>query len=908
VARQPDPRGGKNRSTKRTATPRPEAAGTPGAEKLLLLDGHSLAYRAFFALPTSLVTSTGQVTNAVYGFTSMLIKLLTDQRTDRVGVAFDVGPPTVRLAEYSEYKAGRAETPAEFGSQLGLLREVLGALRVPIFEVRDHEADDVLATLARRAAEQGMEALIVTADRDFLQMVRPGIGILFNRRGISDIDLYDTDAVVERFGLPPEKLPDYVALKGDPSDNLPGVPGIGEKTASTLVQQFGSVENLLEHLDELPQKFRKLAPALDEAREQILLNKRLNTLVDTLELDADPIEIRMGVWDQEELRKLFLSLEFRSLLERLPDMRRAPAPAAATEFVARTGGAGELEHIAKAASAGARVAVAGRAGSPGVALALSDDEAVWLEDAAEAADLLGDAGVAKVAHDAKEIAVARRRAGGTFAGLAFDTHVAAFLLDPAAGTYALEDLSIRYLDRELPTAKPPGDDGQLSLGVIDAEEADVAEASAAHAAALLPLAEKLETELERLGMTELYRTVELPLVEVLTGMEMVGVAIDVGLLSEQANKLSTQRDALETSIHTHAGGPLNINSPPQLREVLYDKLGLTPTRRTKTGPSTDAATLETLRGLHPIVDDILKYRELTKLKSTYLDALPPLVDPKTGRLHARFHQTGAATGRLSTSDPNLQNIPVRTPLGREIRRAFIAGFPKHTLVVADYSQIELRVLAHITGDPGLTEAFEHDDDIHAATAAKVYGFAVDEVPRDVRDRAKAINFGLAYGMNAYGLAQRLGITPDEAQEFIDAYFTSFPKVKEFMGSVVQQAYRDGYTMTLLGRRRYIEELTQRNPRIRQMGERQALNAPIQGTAADIIKLAMIKVDAGLHEAGLKARMVLTVHDELLFEVPDAELDASVEAVRSLMEQAFPMNVPLRVDVYTGANWAEAKSG
>jgi DNA polymerase I len=875
------------------------------ADRLLLLDGHSLAYRAFFALPTTLVTSTGQVTNAVYGFTSMLIKLLTEQKTDRIGVAFDVGAPTVRLAEYSEYKAGRAETPAEFSSQLGLLREVLAALRVPVFEVREHEADDVLATLARRASEQGLETMIVTADRDFLQLVRPGVGVLFNRKGISDMTLYDTDAVVARFGLPPEKLRDFVALKGDPSDNLPSVPGVGDKTASALVARFGSVEGLYEHLDEVPQKLRKVVPALTEAREQVLRNKRLATLQDELPLEVDPAEIRMGRWDQEEIRKLFLSLEFRSLLERLADVRREPVPAAASEFVARVGVGTDLDRIAKAAREGARVAVASAPGSPGVALAISDDEAVWLDDAGAAAELLADPAVPKVAHDAKEIAVARLRAGGSFAGLSFDTKIAAYLLDPAPGRYELDELSVRYLDRELPSAKPPGEGGQLSL---DVEESGGAEAASAHAAALLPLADRLAGELERLGMSDLYRDVELPLVDVLAGMEEVGVAIDVSLLTAMANTLSTQIDALETSIHNHAGGPININSPPQLREVLYDRLGLTTTRRTKTGMSTDAQALENLRGMHPIVDDILKYRELSKLKSTYLDALPKLVDPGTGRLHARFHQTGAATGRLSTSDPNLQNIPVRTPLGREIRRAFIAGFENHTLLVADYSQIELRVLAHITGDPGLREAFARDDDIHAATAAKVYGFPVGEVPRDVRDRAKAINFGLAYGMNAYGLAQRLGITPDEAQEFIDAYFTSFPKVKEFMASVVRDAYRDGYTMTLLGRRRYIEELTQRNQRIRQMGERQALNAPIQGTAADMIKLAMIKVDAGLRDAGLGARMVLTVHDELLFEVPSAELDATREAVRSLMEQAYPMDVPLKVDVATGANWAEAKGG
>ena len=883
---------------------RPDAAVHP--DRLLLLDGHSLAYRAFFALPTSLVTSTGQITNAVYGFTSMLIKLLTEQRTDRIGVAFDLGAPTIRLAQYAEYKAGRAATPAEFSSQLGLLREVLDTLRVPVFQVPDHEADDVIATLARRAVEKGLQTFVVTADRDMLQLVDDHVSVLFNRKGISDVTLYDADAVVERFGIPPEKLPDLVALKGDPSDNLPGVPGVGDKTASALVQQFGSVEAMYEGLDDIPQKLRKLVPKLEEAKEQVLRNKRLAMLVDDLDLGVDPTEIRMGEWDQEVVRKLFLSLEFRSLLERLVDVRRAP-PAAASEFVARAAGGKDLKQLAADAQDGARLAVATRPGSTGLALATGDEEALWIEDPSAAGGLLADPAVSKVAHDAKELTVARMRANASFAGLAFDTKIAAYLLDPAAGTYEIEDLSLRYLDRELPFAKQSADDAQLSLDVA-ADETGVPEAACAQAAALLPLADRLSAELERLGMTQLYREVEQPLIDVLAGMELTGVAIDVDLLEQQSNKMSAEVSALEESITRHAGGPININSPPQLREVLYDRLGLTPGRKTKTGYSTDAAALEGLRGLHPIIDDILRYRELTKLKSTYLDALPRLVDPTTRRLHARFHQTVTTTGRLSTSDPNLQNIPVRTGLGREIRRAFVAGFPKHTLLVADYSQIELRVLAHITGDPGLRDAFAHDQDIHAATAAKIYGFAVEELPRDLRDRAKAINFGLAYGMNAFGLAQRLGIMPDEAQEFIDAYFTSFPGVKEFMGSVVREAYRDGYTMTLLGRRRYIEELTHRNPRVRQMGERQALNAPIQGTAADIIKLAMIKVDRGLAEEGLGARMVLTVHDELLFEVPNSELDATREAVRSLMEQAYPLEVPLRVDLATGANWAEAKGG
>jgi DNA polymerase I len=891
---------------KKAPAPSARSAAAPPSDRLLLLDGHSLAYRAFFALPTSLVTSTGQITNAVYGFTSMLIKLLTEQRTDRIGVAFDLGAPTIRLAQYAEYKAGRAATPAEFSSQLGLLREVLDTLRVPVFQVPDHEADDVIATLARRSVEKGLQTFVVTADRDMLQLVDDHVSVLFNRKGISDVTLYDTDAVVERFGIPPEKLPDLVALKGDPSDNLPGVPGVGDKTASALVQQFGSVEAMYERLDEIPQKLRKLVPKLEEAKEQVLRNKRLATLVDDLELGVDPTEIRMGEWDQEVVRKLFLSLEFRSLLERLVDVRRAP-PAAASEFVARAAGGKDLKQLAAAAQGGARLAVATRPGSAGVALATGDEEALWIEDPSAAAGLLADPAVSKVAHDAKELIVARMRADASFAGLAFDTKIAAYLLDPAAGTYEVEDLSLRYLDRELPSARHGDDGAQLSLDVV-ADETGAPEAACAQAAALLPLADRLSSELERLGMSQLYRDVEQPLIDVLARMELTGVAIDVDLLEQQSNKMSAEVAALEESITRHAGGPININSPPQLREVLYDRLGLTPGRKTKTGYSTDAAALEGLRGLHPIIDDILRYRELTKLKSTYLDALPRLVDPITRRLHARFHQTVTTTGRLSTSDPNLQNIPVRTGLGREIRRAFVPGFPEHTLLVADYSQIELRVLAHITGDEGLREAFERDEDIHAATAATVYGFAVDEVPHDLRDRAKAINFGLAYGMNAFGLAQRLGIMPDEAQEFIDSYFASFPGVKGFMGSVVREAYRDGYTMTLLGRRRYIEELTHRNPRVRQMGERQALNAPIQGTAADIIKLAMIKVDDGLTQERLGARMVLTVHDELLFEVPNSELDATIEAVRSLMEQAYPLEVPLRVDLATGANWAEAKGG
>jgi DNA polymerase-1 len=868
------------------------------SDTLLLLDGNSLAYRAFFALPTSIVTSTGQITNAVYGFTSMMLKLLGEQKTDRIGVAFDVGAPTERIAQYTEYKANRRETPDEFRGQIDLIHEVLDVMGVPQFASPGNEADDINATLARVAADEGIDVILVTADRDYLQLVRPGVRVLFNRKGVSDYVLYDEAAVEERFGLPPNKLLDYAALRGDPSDNLPSVPGIGEKTASQLIQQFGSIGELYEHLDDLPKRLQKLRPALEENKEQVFLNKRLARLIDDLDMGVDPASIRMAEWDESEIRRLFTALQFKTLLERITELRPLLKPAAPAPAVTMRAGAQPLF-----TGDGRRVAIAWSEAAEGLAVAEGGEESTWVADPVSLKGMLEDASIPKVAHEGKTLAVRLARAGITLAGFDFDTQIAAYLLDPAPGKYELADLSTRYLNRELPQLSEGDDGAQLTLGV---EETNSAEVASVHAAALLPLAERLESDLDRLGMTELFRTVEMPLVDVLVDLERTGIAIDADLLRARSKELGKRIGELEQEIYVLGGGPFNLNSPPQLRAVLYDKLGLKPSRRTKTGFSTDAQALESLRGQHDIIDALLEYRELSKLQATYLDPLPKLVDPETGRVHATFKQTAVATGRIATESPNLQNIPVRTELGREIRRAFIAGFPDHVLLVADYSQIELRVLAHITGDAGLREAFEHDEDVHAATAAKVWGFSVEEVPRDLRARAKAINFGLAYGMNKFGLAQRLGITPDEAQEYIDGYFRSFPMVKEFMAGVVKQAYRDGFTSTLVGRRRYIPELEHSNPRVRALGERQALNAPIQGSAADIFKLAMIKTHSGLREARVSARMVLTVHDELLFEVPKDEAADTSEHVRSLMEQAYPLDVPLKVDVATGTNWADAK--
>jgi DNA polymerase-1 len=867
-------------------------------KRLFLLDGHSLSYRAFFALPSDLATTSGQVTNAVYGFTSMLIKLLTEEKPDRIAVAFDKGPPVERLAMYAEYKAGRTETPDEFREQLGLIREVLETLAVPIVEIEGHEADDAIATLAVRACREGMEAVIVTADRDFFQLVRPGIRVMFNRRGISDIVDYDRAAVEARFGLPPEKYLDYVALKGDPSDNIPGVPGVGEKTASRLIQEHGSIEGVLEHVEELTPK---LSAAIAQAGRQLILNKELARLRTDIDLPVDPDACVLGDRDDDAVRRLFNSLEFRTLLERLEEAGVARGAAQTQDLDLARMTAGELGSLLDEDAPAAVVLEVGAGGPAGVALSRGQGRAVHVGLDGDMPDVLkrwlADPERRKWVHDAKEVQTAALRLGVELRGVAFDTLLAGYLLDPAEASYPLAALSEKYLGVDLLSraAAVSADEGQLPL-----EEAW--RTPAAEAAATALLAPTMAERVDRSGVRKLLEDVELPLARVLARMQAAGVTVDVPYLEELSESIGDRMRAAEEEIYTHAGGEFNLNSPPQLRVVLYDRLGLRPTKRTKTGYSTDADTLEKLRDEHPIVDALLRYRELSKLKSTYLDALPPLVSPEDGRIHTTFNQVGAATGRLSSVNPNLQNIPIRGETGRQVRKAFVAG-PGHTLVVADYSQIELRVLAHLSGDEALAEAFASDTDIHAATAGKVFGLPPEQVDAELRRRAKVVNYGLAYGMNAYGLASRLGIPPDEAQEFIDAYFAGFPRIKEFLDRQVARAAADGFTATILGRRRYLPELQSPNPRIRDLGRRMALNAPIQGSAADVMKLAMIRVDTALDT--LPATMVLTVHDELVFEAEADAAERVAEAARKEMESAFELSVPLRVDVGTGRDWSSA---
>ena len=887
----------------------------PGTRKMLLLDGHSLAYRAFFALPTDLATAAGTVTNAVYGFTSMLTKVLADEQPELIAVAFDAPGRTFRDDMDADYKAGRSATPDLFKSQLPLIREVLTTLDIKMIDESGVEADDVIATLATRAAALGIDVVIVTGDRDSYQLVEdPHIKVLYNKRGVSEYALYDEAGIFERTGVTPVQYPEYAALRGDPSDNLPGVPGIGEKTAAKLVSGYGNLEGIFEHLEELPPKQRQ---NLAEGHDRVFKNREMSILRREVPLAVGPEDFAPGVVDREQLRVLFNQLEFRSLLPRilaaLGDVDEEDAPdVAGFDVDVRTvrdakEAAAFLTDLAKQ---GARFALDGRWAGPagrsmllGLGAATTPESAVYLpfetlaDPAVRAAlaHLVGPEGPPLIAHRAKELAHGLGELD--LRSLASDTAVMAYLLDPAEGKYLLDDLALRYLSVEL--RSPDAVEGTLDL---DGDQEN--ERTGRQVAALLLLAEKLREALEARELVELYERFEQPLVRVLARMEAAGVAIDLQFLEELSVELTAQCRDLEAKIHEHAGEAFNVNSTPQMRHILFEKLGLTPVKKTKTGPSTDADSLQKMAESHPIVADLLKYREVEKLRGTYADALPPLVR-EDGRIHASFNQIATTTGRISSDSPNLQNIPVRTAGGREMRKAFIAA-DGCGLLTADYSQIELRVLAHLADDPGLIEAFARNLDVHTVTAARVFDVDESKVDSFQRRFAKVVNYGLAYGMEAYGLGQRLDIPTDQAREILDAYFESFPNVHAYMDATVREARDRGYTTTIFGRRRQLPELASDNFRIRQMGERMAQNAPVQGSAADIFKLAMIDLDRALEATESRSRMILTVHDEIVLEVPVGEVDAVKATVRETMESVCELKVPLVVDLGFGPNWAEAK--
>jgi DNA polymerase-1 len=864
--------------------------------KLLFLDGHSLAYRAFFALPDTLVTTSGQLTNAVYGFTAMLIKLLGDERPSGIAVAFDKGKPAFRHDRYEDYKANRREQPDSLREQFGLIREVLEKLRIPIVEVEGFEADDLLATLAKRAVDEGDEVVIVSGDRDILQLVGDGVTATMTRRGITDMARYDAAGVVDRYGVTPEQWTDFVALKGESSDNLPGVPGIGDKTAAKLIQTYGDIDGVIEHADELTPKIRA---GVKEMAEQLHVNKELGHLLDDVDVPVDPKDIRLEPWDDAEVRECFTSLEFKTLYERLKELDVTPESVSAAE---------ELELRQKASLDASPAEPAAVAWDPSMRwIAVSDEPgraavAAFEEGLSRLKKWLADPAAPKYVHDAKTLHRQALDADASLEGLAIDTLVAAYVLEPGlAGGYPLNELVERYLGVKLETSDAPKKKGkQASLDLED----DGGDAAARTAVAVRALHPVLEDRLRNRGMWELANALEFPLVGVLARMENCGVRIDREYLEELNEDLGGKMAQLERKIHERAGETFNVNSNPRLQVILFEQLGLPKTKKIKTGYSTDHAELEKIRDSHPIVEDLLAYREVAKLKTGFTDALLPLIDPKTGRIHTTYLQASASTGRLASTNPNLQNIPIRGELGRQIRRAFIPE-DGYVLLSADYGQIELRVLAHLSEDPGILEAFASGHDYHAAIAAKVYGVDVSDVQSSMRAFAKQFSFGIAYGMSAYGVSERLGIDTEEAQAFIDAYYAQFPKVREFLDAQVAQAKRDGFTTTMFGRRRYLPELGSSNFRVRAMGERMALNAPIQGTSADIIKKAMIDIDGRLRDEPGVGRMLLTVHDELVFEIPEDRVESSAAEIRELMEGVADLRCGLAVDVHTGANWSEA---
>jgi DNA polymerase-1 len=888
--------------------------------KLLLLDGNSLTYRAFFALPTDMATASGQVTNAVFGFTSMLVNLIRDHEPDGIAVAFDRPEPTFRHEMLPEYKAQREETPDILRQQMGLVREVLGALNIPVVEEAGYEADDLLATMAVAGAEHGDEVILVTGDRDIYQMVRdPHIRVLYNRRGVSDYALYDEAGIVERTGVTPALYPQYAALRGDPSDNLPGVPGVGEKTAAKLINKYGGLDGIFDNVDEQTPKLRE---NLTEHEERARRNLEVMVLLTDAPVGIDVTGLSWGEVDVDEVQRLFDFLEFNSLYDRLNAALEGRLPALGSD-----GGVLEAELLAVSdpAELAKRIGALAEASSP-VGLGWSAAPDGSLESLAAVADdavgevlvvrgeQLGDDGVvASVGallaaegpgvhvHRAKGLARMLGRHGLELDGLSVDTAIAAYLIDPADGRYVLADLLLRYCRTELPegSAAP---EGQLDLG---GGGEDPALLTAREALAVQKLGPVLIELLADREMTALYEDIERPLISVLARMEELGVGVDVAELTRLRDHLVSEVGRLEAEIHRAAGRDFNVNSTKQLREVLFDELGLTPQKKTKTGFSTDAASLEKIRDQHEIIELLLAYREVEKLRSTYGQGLLDVVGPD-GRIHATFNQTVARTGRLSSEDPNLHNIPVRTEQGREFRKAFVPseGFE---LLVADYNQIELRVIAHLADDPGLVGAFESGQDIHNATASSVFGVSPEDVTLEMRSKAKMVSYGLAYGMEAYGLGQRLGIATDEAAEILDAYFAAFPNVKSFMDGVVAETRERGYTETMFGRRRPIPELNASNFRVRQAAERQAMNAPIQGLAADIFKVALVRLDAALRERGAASRLVLQVHDEVILEVPPEEHDEIGHLTVDTMRDAAELRVPLEVNVAFGRTWADAKA-
>jgi len=897
----------------------PPATSGAARPRLLLLDGHSLAYRAFFALPVeNFSTVTGQHTNAVYGFTSMLVNVLRDERPTHVAVAFDLSRQTFRLEQYSEYKAKRNKTPDEFSSQLPLVQRLLDAFRIRHLTFAGYEADDIIATLTTQALSQGMEVLILSGDRDSFQLVTDDATVLYPMRGVSDLARMTPAAVEAKYGVPPARYPELAAIVGETSDNLPGVPGVGAGFAAKWINQFDGLDNVIAHAEEIT---GKKGESLREHLDDVIRNRQLNALVCDLPLEIGPADLGLGEWDRQGALELLDELEFRGdLRTRILDTlapAEEPLAEAGFDLAGQTVAPGKLAAwLADLDSEPVGLHLRGSWGSgtgrlDGLAFARADGQAAYVDvstltpdDDTALADWLADPTRPKIVHDANGPLLALRAHGWRVAGLATDTAMMAYLVAPDQRSYALADLTLRHLKREL--RQETGDDQGLLFETGD----EVAETAMLHARAVIDLAVALQGELEERGGTRLLHDIELPLVEVLVGMEQVGIAVDQELLTDLESEFADAVREAANDAYEVIGREINLGSPKQLQAVLFDELGMPKTKRTKTGYTTDADALVGLfeKTEHPFLQHLLRHRDVSRLRQT-VEGLLKTVAPD-GRIHTTFNQLIAATGRLSSTDPNLQNIPVRTEEGRRIRQAFVVGpavggQAYDELLTADYSQIEMRIMADLSEDVGLIEAFNSGRDFHQVTAARVFGVDPSAVTGEMRAKIKAMNYGLAYGLSAFGLSQQLKIDTTEARGLMDEYFETFGGIRDYLAGVVDEARRTGFTETIMGRRRYLPDLTSDNRQRREMAERMALNAPIQGSAADIIRRAMLRMDAALAADGLSARMLLQVHDELVFEVAPGEAEPLERLVREQMAAAADLTVPLDVSVGTGSSWHEA---
>ena len=898
--------------------------------RLVLFDGNAVVHRAFHALPPLTISKTGEMVGAVYGFALILLKAISELKPTHYAIAFDKKAPTFRHHLFDQYKAQRPPTPDELVNQLGRVRQLVQAFHIPIYEIDGYEADDVLGTLSHQASQQGVDTVIVTGDADTMQLVSPRVKVLTPRRAFGDTTLYDEAAVNQKYGVKPEQIADFKGLKGDPSDNIPGVPGVGEKTAAKLIQQFGSIDQIYAHIDEVtPPKLQALLRQNEAIARQ---SKELATIVIQTPVTLNLDDCQTSHYDRNEVTELFRELEFFSLLPKLPEMEAPESPYAqvkveppsqrAYHIINTTSALEELLNRLSAAKSfafdlettslnamSAQLVGISLSPAPGEAYYIPVGHVGWglveqlpLQQVIDRLKpSLEDTSLAKLAHNGKYDMTVLAEYGVTVNNLTFDTMVAAYLLGEKS--LGLKALAFSKLGIEMTPISALIGSGtkQISMSLVEVKPA--ADYSCADADITGQLTELLETELHQQRLWQLFSQVEMPLVPVLVRMERNGVALDAELLRQMSHRLGEQLLKLEAEIYNSVGHRFNINSPQQLGNVLFQELQLPSARKTKSGYSTGALLLEELRGVHPIIEFILDYRQLAKLKSTYIDALPSLINPKTGRVHTSFNQTRTATGRLSSSEPNLQNIPIRGELGKQVRQAFIAP-PGYYLMAGDYSQIDLRALAHLSQDESLLSAFHRNEDIHTATAAQLLGVDASQVTPDMRRVAKTVNFGVIYGMSDYGLEQATELSREEAARFITSYFEKYPGVKQYLESTKRQAREIGYVQTLLGRRRFIPEVNSPNRQVREAAERMAINMPVQGTSADIIKVAMINLYQEMDKRQLKSKLLLQVHDELVFEVPQDELEEMRQLVPQVMSTALELSIPLKVDIKTGNNWGE----